>query len=88
MRPAKHRATTTFWRLYRSMPEAIQQAADRQYRLLRANPQHPSLRLKPVGRGWSARVTSDYRVLGRRQPDGTFVWIWIGSHAEYDKLIR
>jgi hypothetical protein len=27
-----------------------------------------------------------YRVLGLREPDA-MVWFWIGSHAEYDKLL-
>lgn len=81
------RATAGFWRLYRGLPKNIQRAADRQYRLLRQNPRHPSLQLKQVPGGWSARVTRDYRVVGRRQPDGSFVWAWIGPHDEYDKLL-
>ena len=35
---------------------------------------------------WSARITDDYRVLGYRK-NGEMRWFWIGSHAEYDKLI-
>ena len=84
----KHRATPEFWRRYRALPRAVQRAADKQYRLLRSNPDHPSLRLKQIGRGWSARVTSGYRALACRQADGAFVWFWIGTHAEYDGLIR
>ena len=81
-----HRTTSRFWRLYNALPPAVRRAADRQYDLLRSNPRHPSLHLKPVPGGWSARVTRGYRAVARRQPDGSFVWTWIGTHAEYDRL--
>ncbi len=36
---------------------------------------------------YSARVTRDYRTLGLLEGEG-ITWFWIGSHAEYDRLIR
>jgi hypothetical protein len=33
------------------------------------------------------RVGLGYRALGVRESD-TMVWFWIGSHAEYDRLVR
>jgi hypothetical protein len=33
------------------------------------------------------RVTKGYRALGLRQGE-TIVWFWIGSHAEYERLLR
>lgn len=38
---------------------------------------------KPI---YSVRVTRDYRALGIRDGD-EIVWFWIGSHAEYDRLL-
>jgi hypothetical protein len=35
---------------------------------------------------YSARVGSHSRVLGYFEGD-TIVWVWIGSHAEYDSLL-
>jgi hypothetical protein len=35
---------------------------------------------------WSARIGAHYRALGRMRQDGVH-WFWIGTHAEYDKLI-
>jgi len=32
-------------------------------------------------------VNDDYRVLGVREGN-VIVWIWIGTHAEYDQLLR
>jgi hypothetical protein len=53
---------------------------------LAENPGHPSLRFKKVGSFWSARVGRDYRALAVE--DGAdFVWVWIGAHDEYDRLI-
>jgi hypothetical protein len=36
---------------------------------------------------WTARVGLHYRVLGIEVEDGV-LWFWIGSHAEYDRLLR
>jgi len=61
--------------------------ADEKYALLKSDPHHPSLHLKRVGRFWSCRVGLHYRVLGADGPHGDVVWFWIGTHADYDKLI-
>jgi hypothetical protein len=45
------------------------------------------LRLKKVGRFWSARVGLKYRAVAVESEEG-LVWFWIGTHAEYDRLIR
>jgi hypothetical protein len=55
--------------------------------LLKADPRHPSLHFKRVGRFHSVRVGLRYRALGVDVPDGV-LWFWIGAHAEYDELIR
>jgi hypothetical protein len=42
-----------------------------------------------VGRFWSARIGMHYRVVGidaETVSDG-IVWFWIGTHADYDKLV-
>ena len=82
----KHVASAKFWALYESMPAEIRAAADKQFALLKSDPHHPSLRFKKVGSLWSARVGSQYRVLGEDIEDG-IVWFWIGSHPDYDKLV-
>ena len=68
------------------MPAEIRELADRCYALLKSNPLHPSLRFKTVGKYRSVRVGLYYRALGVESDDGV-VWFWIGTHAEYDKLI-
>lgn len=48
------------------------------------NQSHPSLQFKKVGKVWSARVGSHYRAIATPIEDG---FLWIGTHAEYDKLL-
>jgi len=79
-------ATEGFWNCYQSLPEDIQEAADKQFALFKSDPDHPSLRLKPIGAAWSVRVTKSYRALARRRGDSSY-WFWIGPHTEYEKLL-
>ena len=84
----KHHATNTFWTCYEALPSHIREQADKSFVLLKANPAHPALQLKPVGRFWSARVGLSRRALAVRDAGtNTLVWFWIGSHADYDRLV-
>jgi len=83
----RHLASSAFWEAYRGLPEQIRSLADKNYALLKANPQHPSLQFKKVGRFWSVRVGLRYRALAV-EADDDLIWFWIGSHADYDALIR
>ena len=82
-----HYKSPSFWTAYELLPSSIQELADRNYELLKQNPRHPSLQFKRVGRYWVVRVRLRYRALSVEVDDG-FVWFWIGSHAEYDRLIK
>lgn len=81
-----HYATQAFWKAYERLPVEIQRIADKNFDLLKADPYHPSLHFKKVGRFWSARVGVRYRALGTQQGDA-MIWFWIGDHADYDRLI-
>ena len=82
----RHFADEDFWKLYDKLPLNVQRLADKNYELLKRDPYHPSLHFKKVGKYWSARVGQDYRVLAV-EVEGGFLWFWIGTHAQYDKLI-
>ena len=78
-----------FLNAYRKLPKEVREQARKAYRLFRDNPQHPSLNFKRVHPSqpiYSARVSRGYRTLGVRSDD-VIVWFWIGSHADYDKLL-
>ena len=82
-----HRTTARFWDCFYSLPEQVQHLARKNYELLKENPRHPSLRFKKVGKLWSARVGGNHRALAIEDDDG-YVWVWIGSHEKYDRLIN
>lgn len=71
---------------YDALPEDVRALADKNFQLLKSNPRHPSLHFKKIGQIWSVRVGINHRAIATEVEDG-FLWVWIGSHAEYDKLI-
>jgi hypothetical protein len=84
------RATPEFWACFRELPTQVQTRARAAYALWASNPRHPSLRFKQIPAAgedvWSVRIGIGWRALGARQGDD-MIWFWIGSHADYDKLI-
>jgi hypothetical protein len=82
----RHFASPDFWRAYENLPDHVRAVADRNYTLLKENPQHPSLHFKKVGRYWSVRVGRGYRALAIEVDKG-LLRFWIGTHARYDELI-
>lgn len=71
-----------------ALPADVRVLANEAFARLKANPRHPSLRFKRIrGDLWSARVGVHYRALALEGEDG-FQWFWIGTHGDYDRLIR
>ncbi len=81
-----HHTASSFWKCYDDLPQDIQAQADKNFDLLKAYPRHPSLHFKKIGKYGSVRASDDYRALGSEVEDG-IVWFWIGTHAEYDRLV-
>ena len=82
-----HHASPDFWSRYRSLPAEIRKLADESFQRLKHDPRHPGLHFKKADRFWSARVGSRHRALAVEVPDG-LVWFWIGTHADYDRLLH
>lgn len=81
--------SSRFWDAYAELPEEVKRRARKAYRLFEENPRHPSLRFKKVHTEapiYSVRITRDYRALGVRDGE-VIVWFWIGSHADYERLL-
>jgi hypothetical protein len=75
--------------LFRGLPGEIQELAVKSYDLWRRDPRHPSLhfrRLQGSADRFTLRVGDHYRALGTLTA-GTITWVWIGTHAEYDRLV-
>lgn len=82
----RHHASRRFRSLYDELPDDVRTLVDKKYELLKSDPHHRSLNLKRIGNLWSVRAGKHYRALGHDVPDG-IQWFWIGTHADYDKLI-
>lgn len=86
----RSKRTQRFRELLRALPDDIKRQAYSAYRLFKHDPYHPSLHFKRVSQRkplYSVRIGLSYRALGLREGDDLIVWIWIGSHADYDRLI-
>jgi hypothetical protein len=81
-----HRAAPDFWVCYGALPLQVRALADKAFALLQTDPRHASLHFKKVGVFWSARVGIHYGAVGVDLSDGV-LWFWIGSHADYDKVV-
>ena len=86
----KSQTLPQFWRMFRRLPRRIQRRASQAYQLWAQNPNAPGLRFKRVATNrqvYSIRIGDQYRALGLLQDD-TVTWFWIGSHADYDRLLK
>ena len=83
----RHFASPLFWESYETLPISVQELADKNFELLKADAKHPSLHLKKVGKYWSVRVGIKHRALGIELDDG-ILWFWIGTHGEYEKMVK
>lgn len=86
----KSQLTEDFVDCFVKLPENVRELARKAYRLWRDKPDHPSLHFKRIHKKdpiYSVRVSKSYRVLGLLEDD-TMTWFWIGSHDEYDEMIK
>lgn len=81
-----HYASPEFWACYRRLPSTVRALADKAFQQLKSDLRHPSLHHKRVNEFHSVRIGLYYRALGIDVDDGV-LWTWIGTHAEYDKLV-
>jgi hypothetical protein len=73
----------------RQLPELMEQSRTRRaYRFWEENPLASAPRFKKVRDVYSVRVGNiGYRAIAVDVPD-RFLWIWIGPHDEYERLLR
>ena len=88
----KSRRTRRFRALYDALPERVRREADAAYSRFALDPNYPGLNFERI-QGvnvpiFSARVSEQYRVLGRGEGTDAVVWFWIGTHQEYDRLLN
>jgi len=72
------------------LPEDVRKSAKEAFKLFSKNPYYPSLHFKRVHSTmpvFSVRISLNYRAVGILD-DNEIVWFWIGSHADYEKLLK
>jgi hypothetical protein len=82
--------TNRFWKAYQKLDGKIKVRAKKAFELFKEDPNHPSLEFKKIHATepvYSARVTLSYRAVGIRDKN-EIVWVWIGSHEEYERFIK
>ncbi len=82
--------TEQFRKLLENLPEEIRRQAKEAYIQFRKNPYYPPLYFKRVHSArpiYSVRISRDYRAVGI-QDGNEIIWFWIGSHSDYDKILK
>jgi hypothetical protein len=86
----KSKRTKRFQTLFAALPEEVQEQANRAYRPFTVDPSHPGLEFKQVHSQeptCSARIGLHYPALAIKRAN-YWLWFWIGSHAEYDQILK
>jgi hypothetical protein len=79
--------TPDFWKAYAALSSELKQQTQKAYQLWKADPLHPSLHFKKVGKSlWSARISGGYRALALKKGDD-YYWIWVGTHDDYEMIL-
>lgn len=82
-----HKTTSRFRECFENLPSAVQKISKKNFELLKKDPLHPSLHFKKVGKVWSVRAGINHRALAVEE-NQDFIWVWIGTHNEYERMIR
>ena len=82
-----HKTTKRFWSFYYKQSNKIQLSADKAFELLKEDYNHPSLQFKKIGKLYSVRISLSHRALAIKDKED-YIWIWIGNHDDYEKLIK
>jgi hypothetical protein len=82
--------TGRFWKAFDKLPAEVQTQAKKTYELWQKDPYHDSLQFKRIHTKrpiFSVRIGIHWRAIGVKEEE-TITWFWIGSHADYDKLVN
>jgi len=86
----KSSVTNSFRKQLEQLPKSVQEQADKTYALWQKDPYHNSLQFKRVSQRqpiYSVRISLNYRALRLWESDHIY-WYWIGTHNEYDELLK
>jgi hypothetical protein len=73
------------------LPKGVQRLARQKYALWQSDAKHHSLHFKLL-KGHknlgSVRIGDHHRALGSFEGADFFIWTWIGTHEQYNKLVK
>ncbi len=87
MTPLRSFLTPSFQKLYAGLPQTVQKLAIEKYRIFQQDPFHPSLEFQAKGKVWTVAIGRSYHAIGRRVGNDLH-WVWIGSHEDYNNVLR
>ena len=87
MTPLRSFLTASFRKLYVDLPNGVQKIAEEKHRLFQKDPFHPSLEFQAKGKVWTVAIGRSYRAIARRFGNDLY-WVWIGSHEDYNHVLR
>jgi len=82
----RHFASPAFWEAVRQASRKRPRTRRQELRAAQGKPAASVITFKKVGRLWSVRVGLQYRALAA-EVGVDLVWLWFGSHRDYDRLI-
>ncbi len=84
------KTTRQFWKLFKKLPISIQFRAVLSYKKWRNNPYQKELQFKRIVQKmpvYSVRIGYRWRAIGLME-NNVIKWFWIGSHEDYNQLIK
>ncbi len=84
------KTTEKFRKCFIGLPKNVQNEAIKTFKLWKANPFAKNLKFKKIHGSndiYSVRIGINWRSIGVKEED-EITWFWIGSHSDYDKLIK
>lgn len=87
------RRTQSYMKLYEKLPKEVQEECQKAFESWKRDPS--SITIKPLvalsNEAHSAEINRRYRALGFKSKDDEgkvgYVWFWVGSHEDYNKVI-
>ncbi len=79
-----------FLKHFQALPASVKRQARVAYRHFMRDPDYPGLQFKRLHTrrpAYSVRINDNYRAIGLREGD-VIHWFWIGTHADYDRLLK
>ncbi|MBV6478943.1 MAG: hypothetical protein HGGPFJEG_01700 [Ignavibacteria bacterium] len=84
------RTTERFRKCFQNLPKKIKNQARAVFKVWETKPDQKSLKFKKIHSKeniYSIRIGLNWRAVGVKN-DEQMIWFWIGSHSDYNNLIK